>query len=83
MWERFSTAKSNTAANLRRAIGVAWSDPSPGDGTRDETLLEILYRFELAKAISITPDLQLVFDPADNPDNDFAVVPGIRLLLKF
>ena len=65
------------------AIGVAWSDPSPGDGTRDETLLEILYRFELAKAISITPDLQLVFDPADNPDNDFAVVPGIRLLLKF
>ena len=65
------------------AIGVAWSNPSPGDGGRDETLVEILYRVEVAKAISITPDLQLVFDPADEPDHDFVIVPGIRLLLKF
>ena len=34
-------------------------------------------------AISITPDLQLVFDPADNPGDDFVVVPGVRLHLKF
>lgn len=65
------------------AIGVAWSDPSPDDGFRDETLVELLYRVELAKAISITPNLQLVFDPADNADDDFVVVPGVRLLLKF
>ena len=65
------------------AIGVAWSDPSAGEGSRDETLLELLYRVEIAKAISLTPDLQLVFDPANNPDDDFVVVPGIRLLIKF
>jgi carbohydrate-selective porin OprB len=64
-------------------IGVAWADPSPGDGSRDETLLELFYRLEIAKAISITPDLQLVFDPANNSGDDFVVVPGIRLLLKF
>jgi porin len=65
------------------AIGVAWSDPSPGEGFRDETLLELFYRLEIAKAISITPDLQLVFDPANNPGDDFVVVPGIRLLIEF
>jgi porin len=65
------------------AIGVAWSDPSPGEGFRDETLLELFYRVEIAKAISITPDLQLVFDPANNPGDDFVVVPGIRLLIEF
>jgi carbohydrate-selective porin OprB len=65
------------------AIGVAWSDPSPGSGDRDETLVEILYRVGLAKGISITPDLQLVFDPADGADHDFVVVPGIRLHLVF
>lgn len=65
------------------AIGVAWSDPSPDDGFRDETLVELLYRVELAKATSITPNLQLIFDPADNANDDFVVVPGVRLLLKF
>jgi hypothetical protein len=28
-------------------------------------------------------NLQLVLDPADNADDDFVVVPGVRLLLKF
>lgn len=65
------------------AIGVAWSDPSPADGSRAETLLELFYRFGIAKSISISPDLQLVFDPASNPGDDFVFVPGIRLLMKF
>jgi porin len=65
------------------AIGVAWSDPSPGSGFRAETLLELFYRVEIAKAISITPDLQLVFNPANNPADDLVVIPGIRLRLKF
>jgi len=28
-------------------------------------------------------NLQLVFDIADNAEDDFVVVPGVRLLLKF
>jgi len=65
------------------AVGVAWSDPSPGEGFRDETLLEILYRLEIVKSITLTPNLQLVFDPANNAGDDVVVVPGIRLLMKF
>jgi carbohydrate-selective porin OprB len=70
-------------ANDIAAIGVAWSDPSSGEGFRDETLLEILYQLEIVKAISLTPNLQLVFDPANNAGDDVVVVPGIRMLLKF
>jgi porin len=65
------------------AIGVAWSDPSPGEGFRSETLLELFYRIEVVKAVLLTPDLQIVFDPANNPDDDVVVVPGIRLQLVF
>jgi carbohydrate-selective porin OprB len=65
------------------AIGVAWSDPSPGNGFRSETLVELFYRLEIARSITITPDLQLVFDLANNPDGDVVVVPGIRLHLMY
>jgi porin len=65
------------------AIGVAWSDPSPGNGSRSETLLELFYRVTIFGSITITPDLQLVFDPANNPNADIVVVPGGRVQLKF
>lgn len=65
------------------AIGVAWSDPSPGEGFRPETLVELYYKLEIIKTVSITPNLQLVFDPARNPAADVVVVPGIRAMLKF
>jgi carbohydrate-selective porin OprB len=65
------------------AIGVAWSEPSPEVGFRSEALLELFYRVEIVKAITITPDLQLVFDPANNLGDDIVVVPGVRVLLKF
>jgi hypothetical protein len=65
------------------AIGVAWSDPSPAEGSGDETLIEFFDRVHLAKAISLTPDLQLVFDQANNPGDEVVVAGGIRLLLEF
>jgi carbohydrate-selective porin OprB len=35
------------------------------------------------KSVTISPDLQLVFDPADDPYHDFVVVPGIRLHMTY
>jgi porin len=67
----------------RVGFGVAWSDPSPSDGFRAETLLELYYRVEIVKSVTISPDLQLVFDPADDPYHDFVVVPGIRLHMTY
>jgi porin len=65
------------------AIGVAWSRPSPGEGVRDETILEMIYRVRLTPTLELSPDLQLVFDPAQNPGDDLIVVPGVRLALVF
>jgi len=64
-------------------LGVAWSDPSPSAGARNETLLELFYRVRLSPSIELTPDLQLVFDPANNLGDDLVVIPGIRLTFFF
>jgi porin len=66
----------------RMAMGVAWSDPSPGTGGGDETLIEAYYRFALSPALSLTPDLQVVVDPAFDPDARDTVVLGLRLHLN-
>lgn len=65
------------------ALGVAWSDPSPGAGMRNETLLELYYRLSLSPSIALTPDLQIVLDPANNAVDDTVVVGGVRLHLSF
>lgn len=67
----------------RVSVGVAWSDPSPGVGVRNETLLELYYRLTLSPSIALTPDLQIVIDPANNSRNDTIVVGGVRLVIRF
>jgi porin len=63
-------------------VGAAWSKPSPDFGVRNETLLEFFYRIALTPSIHVTPDLQIIFSPAANPDPDVVVVPGIRLVFQ-
>jgi carbohydrate-selective porin OprB len=65
------------------SLGIAWSDPSPGAGNRSETLLEFYYRLEISPSITITPDLQIALDPANNPKNDAIVIGGVRLEMRF
>ena len=38
--------------------------------------IEIFARIHLFKTITITPDIQFLFDPAINPDTDFITVFG-------
>ena len=82
-----STSGSASSATDRRvqgdAIGVAWADPGTAEGFRSETLLELFYRVHFWGSISLTPDLQFVFDPASNPGDDLVVIPGVRLQMKF
>ena len=44
---------------------------------------QLFYRVGIVNSVSITPDLQFVFDPANNPEDGVVFVPGIRLLLDF
>jgi len=64
-------------------FGFAWSDPSPGQGFRNETLFEFFYRFAIRAWIEISPDLQVVVHPASNHRSDLVWIPGIRLNASF
>ncbi len=64
------------------AFGVNWGDPNDAtyDPGLDEQLgLEVFYRISLADQIVLTPDIQLLLDPALNPTEDSIWVFGIRL----
>ncbi|MHC4100883.1 MAG: carbohydrate porin [Planctomycetota bacterium] len=64
-------------------VGVSWSDPASGSGSRQETALELLYRLEITPHLELTPDLQVIFDPAQNPDTNTIWVAGVRLAARF
>jgi hypothetical protein len=65
------------------ALGVSWAAPSPGVGRQNETLIETYYRLSLSPSIALTPDLQVIFDPALAPDNRTVVIGGLRLTMQF
>jgi len=65
-------------------IGAGWAKPSEdtfGSGLDNETVLEMSYKFQIAKNFSLTPDVQVVFNPATNPGKDSIWIFGIRVIL--
>jgi len=64
--------------------GIGFASGKPSDpALRDETVVELYWRFQLNPFVAITPDLQWVLDPAKNPANDRIFVAGVRLQLDF
>ncbi|NRA07775.1 MAG: carbohydrate porin [Myxococcales bacterium] len=64
-------------------VGVAWSNPSRNRGFRNETLVEIFYRLSILPWFQLSPDLQVVYHPANDRGQETVVVPGIRLNMSF
>jgi porin len=61
-------------------LGVNWGDPA--DETLDEQVTsELFYRLQLAQNFAITPSIQLVLDPALNPEEDELWIAGLRARL--
>jgi porin len=63
------------------SLGLGWARPSEatfGPGLDDEWAVEISYRLQLSPNFTLMPDLQLVIDPARNPDADRVLVFGLR-----
>ena len=50
-------------------------------GLDDETLIETSYQFQLSKNFSLTPNFQIIFNPAGNPGESSINVWGIRAIL--
>ena len=65
-------------------LGVGFSRPTEALGVyRSETLVEIFYRFAIRPWLTLTPDLQVVHHPANDPERNVVFVPGIRLSASF
>ncbi len=66
----------------RDLIGVAlnWGDPADnfGPGLDDQYTLEAFYRLQLSDELAITPTVQLLRDPALNPNEDTIWLFGLR-----
>lgn len=61
-------------------FGVSWGKPS-ADGLDDQYTAELFYRLQVAQNLAITPDVQLIIDPALNPEEDTIWVFGLRARL--
>jgi porin len=71
----------NPGKNLL-GVGLNWGEPNEdtwGPGLRDQYTAELFYRWQLSKAIAITPDLQFIKNPALDPEAGSIWVFGLRL----
>jgi porin len=63
-------------------IGVGWNRPSEkthGSGLGSEKVLEASYLWQITANTSLLPDLQLIFDPANQAEEDLIWTTGLRL----
>ena len=83
MQTTFSTGLGLHREN-RDVVGVGFSWGSPSDGSlRDQFTSEAFYRFQLTQFLAVTPDIQLIVDPALNPGEDVLAFFGVRLRAAF
>jgi len=62
-------------------IGVSWGRAP--DNSRDQYTLEGFYRFDITDFLQVTPQIQYVVDPANDPATDHILVLGVRLRVFF
>jgi carbohydrate-selective porin OprB len=63
-------------------FGVSWAHPS-SDALRDQYTAELFYRFHVTPNFAITPDIQVIVDPALDPSEDVLCVVGLRTRVTF
>ncbi len=72
--------------NNQLSLGASWGKPSEstfGEGLRDQYTVELYYRMHVARILTITPDIQLLINPAMNPSKDIIALFGLRGRVSF
>ena len=67
-------------------VGFAWSQPSETTKTvyhNDEYVFETFYTLQLTPTSRLQPDLQIVWNPAFNPDAGPAVIFRFQFILSW
>ncbi len=65
-------------------FAVNWGEPNEdsfGPDLNDQVAVEIFYRYQLTNQFVVTPDIQYVKDPAQNPSEDSLWIFGLRARL--
>ena len=73
-------------AGSQLGFGVHWGQPNDalfGVDLDDQYAAEVYFRWQVADEIAITPSVQLLIDPALNPDEDHIWVGGLRMRMAF
>jgi porin len=68
------------------AVGLNWSRPNEntfGAKLDDQLTLEIFRRWQLTEGVEMTPSIQVIQDPALNPEENTIVLFGVRLRAAF
>jgi porin len=63
-------------------FGTSWGSP-PDKTLRDQVTSEVFYRVQLTPNVSLTPNLQVYYQPSNNPEKDWISVVGLRFRLTF
>ena len=71
-----------TISNDAAGISLNWVDPSAAD-SREESNVEIWYRFPFFPGLDTTFSYMAVINPALDPNNDFASAFSLRLVTVF
>ena len=81
MSRSLSTGVGYLARN-RDLVGLGLSWERPGANTLDDQYTaELFYRLQLSKNFALTPDMQVIADPALNPNEDVIYLFGLRARL--
>lgn len=63
-------------------FGSSWGQ-TPRPEPHDQFTTEVFWRIQVTQTFELTPDLQMVFQPAYNPNADVVAIAGVRGRFKF
>ena len=63
-------------------LGFSWGEPF-GDQARNQSGVEAYFRMQLTNEIAITPDIQYIKNPANNPAENSTFVFSVRVRAAF
>jgi len=72
--------------NSLLGLGVNWGEPNEttyGPGLKDQYAVEFFSRLQVMRNLQVTPDIQYIKDPANNPTKDHSWILGLRARLIF
>ena len=77
----YQPKQHSTAPGNLLGFGANWGQPNKavfGTGLDDQYSFELFYRLQVTRELAITPDIQLLINPALNPTEDSIFVFGLR-----